>query len=503
MKPRATFLFLISVFSLLLAAALYFPENGILLGNNLRLQFFSRKDLVNGAGNGYVNINPLLEHQQYLSDSVLTVLAQSNTTTYRAKGASTDSLLKSITRIEYPNNDSTILYPFFEALMNVQQTGSLIRIMHYGDSQIEDDRITSLLRNKLQTRFGGSGAGLVPVSQPYPYSFSMRQSNSSNWRRFAGFGRRDTAIKHSRYGALASFYSYRSPGGPALRDTMGAWVRFRSASTSYTNTRSFYQCRIFYGQNRQPFLNEIYQDGKRIDAEFFPSAKRLHVIRWNLDRPAKDITLTFKGQSSPEIYGVALDGQSGVAVDNIPMRGCSGLFFTSLDEQLIRDMYRELNVKLFILQFGGNFVPAGLPNFNGYERWFEKQLRLIRKVCPDAAILVMGVADMSEKDKTKYVTNPNVLKVRDALRTAAFHNGAAFWDTYEAMGGQNSMPSWVFADPPLASADFVHFNLRGARTIGGMFYNAFILDYNRYENQVMLLRKNDMNASFPTADIAF
>jgi hypothetical protein len=71
------------------------------------------------------------------------------------------------------------------------------------------------------------------------------------------------------------------------------------------------------------------------------------------------------------------------------------------------------------------------------------------------------------------------------------------------MGGQNSMPSWVFADPPLASEDFVHFNTRGARTIGALFYNAFILDYNRYENQVMLLRKNDMNASFPTADISF
>ena len=503
MKPQGILLFLVSVFTLLLAGALYFPENGILLGNSLQLQFISKKDLLSGVGTGYANINPLLRHQQYFSDSVLTVLARNDEGGLNVPGASSDSLLKSITRIEYPDNDSTVLYSFFESLMNSKQTGHLIRIMHYGDSQIEDDRITSLLRNKLQSRFGGSGAGLVPVTQPYPYAFSMRQSNSSNWKRFAGFGRRDTTIKHRRYGALASFCSYRSTGNASGPDTVGAWVRFRSAPTSYANTRSFNQCRVFFSQNREPFMNEIYQDGKRVDAEIFPSAKRLKVIHWNLDTPAKDITLMFKGESSPEVYGVALDGMSGVAVDNIPMRGCSGLFFTSLDEQLMRDMYRELNVKLFILQFGGNFVPAGLPNFEGYERWFEKQLKLIRKLCPEAAILVMGVADMSQKDKTRYVTNPNVLKVRDALRTAAFHNRAAFWDTYEAMGGQNSMPSWVFADPPLASGDFVHFNLRGARTIGGMFYNAFILDYNRYENQVMLLRKNDMNASFPTADISF
>ncbi len=503
MKPQATFLFLISVFTLLLAGALFFPENGILLGNNFRIRFISKNDLVAGTPTRYADINPLLNHQQYLSDSVLTVLARDNESATKIRGASSDSLLKSITRIEYPGNDSTVLYSFFESLMKAKQSGRLIRIMHYGDSQIEDDRITSLLRNKLQNRFGGSGAGLVPVAQPYPYFFSMRQSNSANWKHFAGFGRRDTTVNHRRYGALASYCSYKPTGNASSPDTAGAWVRFRTAPTSYANTRSFYQCRVFYGQNREPFLNEIYQDGKRVDAEFFPSAKRLRVIRWNFDTPAKDITLTFKGQSGPEIYGIALDGRSGVAVDNIPMRGCSGLFFTSLDEQLMRDMYRELNVKLFILQFGGNFVPAGLTNYAGYERWFENQLKRIRKLCPDAAILVMGVADMSQKDKTRYVTNPNVLKVRDALRQAAFRNGAAFWDTYAAMGGQNSMPSWVFADPPLASADFVHFNIRGAKTIGGMFYNAFILDYNRYENEVMLLRKNDINATSPTADISF
>jgi hypothetical protein len=42
------------------------------------------------------------------------------------------------------------------------------------------------------------------------------------------------------------------------------------------------------------------------------------------------------------------------------------------------------------------------------------------------------------------------------------------------------MPSWVFANPPLASSDYVHFNERGARVLAEMFYNAFIHDYNLY-----------------------
>ena len=64
---------------------------------------------------------------------------------------------------------------------------------------------------------------------------------------------------------------------------------------------------------------------------------------------------------------------------------------------------------------------------------------------------------MSMKERNRYVSYPNIEKVRDALKQASFSAGAAYWDMFEAMGGRNSMPSWVFAQPPLASTDFVHF----------------------------------------------
>jgi hypothetical protein len=61
---------------------------------------------------------------------------------------------------------------------------------------------------------------------------------------------------------------------------------------------------------------------------------------------------------------------------------------------------------------------------------------------------------------------------------------AVYWDMFEAMGGRNSMPSWVFADPPLASSDFVHFNVRGSKIIAQMFYNSLIYEYNLYKTNV-------------------
>ena len=110
----------------------------------------------------------------------------------------------------------------------------------------------------------------------------------------------------------------------------------------------------------------------------------------------------------------------------------------------------------------------------------EDRVDKLKTLVPDLSIIVIGMADMSVKEKDQFVSYPNLENTRDALRNAAFQADCAFWDMYAAMGGYNSMPSWVFAQPPLASTDFVHFNERGARVLAEMFYNAFMHDYNSY-----------------------
>ena len=82
-----------------------------------------------------------------------------------------------------------------------------------------------------------------------------------------------------------------------------------------------------------------------------------------------------------------------------------------------------------------------------------------------------------------YKDYPGIEPVRNALKNAAMESGFAFWDLYEAMGGYNSMPSFVHADPPLASTDYIHFTALGVNLVAEMFYNALMLEYNRYLSQ--------------------
>jgi hypothetical protein len=139
-------------------------------------------------------------------------------------------------------------------------------------------------------------------------------------------------------------------------------------------------------------------------------------------------------------------------------------------------------------------VPYIADNYRYYERWYYRQIVRIRELCPGASVLVIGIADMSVKNGEKYESYPNLDKVIYAIKSAAFRAGAAFWDMQKAMGGKNSMPVWVNADPPLATSDYVHFNKRGSVVVAQMFYNAFIYEYLLFEEtrnkQEMTLQKH-------------
>ncbi|MFN3316157.1 MAG: hypothetical protein ACK40K_05045, partial [Raineya sp.] len=60
-----------------------------------------------------------------------------------------DSLQNSI-QIQYPDGNTQALHLFFRSLQNLEnQENQLYRVLHYGDSQLEGDRITATLRKNL------------------------------------------------------------------------------------------------------------------------------------------------------------------------------------------------------------------------------------------------------------------------------------------------------------------------------------------------------------------
>jgi lysophospholipase L1-like esterase len=262
-------------------------------------------------------------------------------------------------------------------------------------------------------------------------------------------------------------------------------VRFNTASTPYPRAKKFESATLYYGPTESP----VHATAALGDSAFsirLTGSNPVNAITWNTSTPTSELSLNFSAKESPLFYGISLaQRHGGVLVHNIAMRGGSGTVFHQIDRDALREMYKQCHTGLIIMQFGGNVMPyiEDEQACVDYGRWFYNQLMILKGTCPGASIIVIGPSDMSIKTEDYYQTYPLLESVRDALRDAALKAGAGFWDMYEAMGGKNSMPSWVVANPPLAATDYTHFSPRGARTIAEMFYKSLILEYDKHLSQ--------------------
>ncbi len=486
--PKKILIFFLLTGAFLLPFVLFMPEEGIKAGP-FTLKMISAGKILGRDTVHYADITGITENIENI-DSLPDVLDISAADTVAAPEAEKDTvkasasdLAASVYRLNHNETGRRNLMKFFGLLKSGAAKKQQIRVLHYGDSQIEGDRMTSYIRNKLQGKFGGYGPGLLPALQPYDSYFSVVQTNTGNWERHTTFGKPDPAVDHNRYGVLAAFSRFApiTPDSVEFHDSIvyTASVEFSESKLAYSKVRKFRKLSVLYGHSHRKVRVVISCDGIEAVRDSLEKDVDYKMFTHIFPDYVNNVKIEFSGYDSPDIYAIDLSDVTGVETDNIGMRGSSGTFFTRMDRQHLQKMYRDLNVKLFILQFGGNVMPYVKDSaaVESYGRWFYSQLTALKRMAPDAAFVVIGPSDMSLKDGENYVTYPFLPLVRNALRDATVKAGCSFWDMYSAMGGYNSMPSWVRADPPLAGADYTHFTPRGAKLIANMFYNSLMVEF--------------------------
>ena len=389
-----------------------------------------------------------------------------------------------LNRLEFGNNSAAILHPFFAKLQSAASGKHSVRILHYGDSQIEGDRMTAYIRNRLQDRFGGFGPGLISFFNVYNTN-SFLQSRSDAWKRFTHFGSISPSVKHKRYGAMNAFARFTPVSNDSTwksRPVTEAWVEIGKSKSAYSYAQTFNRVRVFYGNCKGHVDVDVYNNGELIHSDTLIPDGAMHVMELSFASTPEKLKYVFKGKDSPDFYGFSLEGAYGIGVDNIAMRGDGGIFVTRSDMNNLKLFYNQLGADLFIMQFGGNAVPS-IKTEEGaasYAARFGAQLRALKNLVPDAVIIVIGPSDMANKINGEWQTWPILPTLIEKMKAETFKAGAAYWDMYRAMGGQNSMLSWVKDN--LAGPDYTHFTPKGARYVSEMFYEALIYEYQKYKN---------------------
>lgn len=359
---------------------------------------------------------------------------------------------------------------FWATAENTATSGRVVRIMHYGDSQIEMDRISYQLRAYMQQHFGGGGPGMLPF-RTIIASTSVSQSASGSLTHLASFG--DSTVVRSRGNYGPMMQCFRMAGNASV------FVKASSNPKTDDRLKHFSRIRLVYNDRSGNFKATLSEKKKnRYNTSFSSKKSGVGSMLWSLDSAATAFNITTSG--SADLYCITVDNGPGVAVDNIPMRGCSGSQFTSVDKNLLSQAYAQLDVAMIILQFGGNSVPylKGNKSISTYCNTMGKQIDYIHHCCPKAKILFVGPSDMSTSERGKLQTYPMLPTLIDSLRVTANRHGAAFWSIYHAQGGWNSMVAWK--KQGLAGSDYVHFTPKGAAIMGERLSTAFDNSYHLY-----------------------
>ena len=374
---------------------------------------------------------------------------------------------------------------FFEALEN-EKDSSIIRVAHYGDSQLEGDRITCYLRKRFQQKFGGSGVGFVPFVD-IAKNVNLSSSNSENWTRYTVFHHR---FYNSFYGLSGTVFKFKkyviNDSIPTnIADSIGlknykifpnAIIDFSLAG--YVNYQTI---SLMYGHSSENCILNVYDNKARtkIYTDTLKASESLNIHKLKVPLSLLNFRLEFISNNSPDFYGLLVDSKNGVQVDNYAIRGHSGDGLMLINSDYLAHQIEMLNTKLIIFQFGANVVPYITTDkeCTWLEGVYYNLFMKFKKAAPNASILVIGAGDMATTINGEEVSYPIIPKIRTAQKNAAIKAGCAFWDLYELMGGNNSILTW--SSKKLAALDG-HFSGKGQEIIGNQLFNSLMIEYDLF-----------------------
>ncbi len=367
--------------------------------------------------------------------------------------------------------NTSVLSGFFKKLDQTRKKkpGAITRIAHYGDSSIATDLITHTVRRKLQKQFGDSGHGFILIargSMPYAHRDIMHRPNEL-WTLRQIVARQDSS----------GLYGY---GGVSFQAQPGAYASFATRpEPPVGNTVSKFL--VYYRQQPRggDFTIRVDRDEKQVVSTQGEPDDAVKTVQVNDDEHRFDIS---HRRGLVELYGAALERDTpGVIYDSMGLVGARMNRLLNWNKKHLKRQLELRKPDLLILGFGGNEADDSLRKNQNREGEIRKVIQMFRKADPNLPCLLFAPLDQAERTKRgNYTTMKAIPHIVEAQKAAAAAEGCAFFNTYEAMGGQDSIVAWYRQRPRLALSDFRHATPEGYEKIADMFFAALMKAYEEY-----------------------
>lgn len=390
----------------------------------------------------------------------------------------------------------------------------LVRVAYFGDSFIEGDILTSDLRHLLQSEYGGKGVGWVDIEHIASGFRRTVRLSASGW---AAHHSNDSHGKGYRASCAGISGNYFIPA-------VTGWVKIETQNNVYGKELSeadvatvFYSAggglnltlainggeeKVVSGSsampsNPAPVYDTMYVPTDSVD-EYGDTIMKKVVVKREVQpavssAPVDSAILTekvvgpvrsieLKAHGSSRFYGVAFDGHHGVAVDNFSTRGSDGSFISALPVSTLRQFARVRSYDLIVLHFGLNVASAKVKDYSYYTRRMIMAVNHLKQCFPSASILIVGLGDRDQRGADGgFHTMSGVKELVAYQRKMAADTHVAFWNLYEAMGGDGSMAK--MKENKQANLDYTHINFAGGKHLAQLLFDVLMNGKSNYDKR--------------------
>ncbi len=450
-KVADTFLFTLLVVSGLLA--LHFLPSVSIGGKTLR-----QVDIL-------ADLRPDMSDDAMLADSAQMILPP------LPKPVFVDSCKQGVTCIEdYADSTGCGMGFFYEALEKRAELGRPVRIAYFGDSFIEADILTADLREMLQERFGGCGVGYVSLTSPIS---GFRPTVEHSFEGWTSHTVTDSVGFDRSCQDLSNRYFSASPG---------ASVTLKGVR-KYASLLDTCAVSAFYFRSPDSVRVSALVNGKQSSVFNLPGDSLLRTVsvkgkigsvKWTVEDADENATF----------YAATMDPKEGIVLDNFSTRGSSGQQLMGVPAALLKQYNRLRTYDLIILQYGLNVASEKGVDYNYYKTPMKRVVNYFKKMFPQASMLIVGIGDREYKTNTGELrTMPGVRNLIRYQQALAAETKSAFWNMYEAMGGEGSIVKMANNKPPMANYDYTHINFRGGKHVAKMLFDALVYGQEQYERR--------------------
>ena len=370
--------------------------------------------------------------------------------------------------IEDPSGHA--LDKFYARLLRTKkkEAGAITRMLHYGDSVLTSDYISGTMRRKMQAEFGDAGHGFILAAKPWDWYFhnDIVQGASAGWSSSRITGPFNADLKYGLGGVSFT-------GSPGARSWYGT-----SAGQTYGKKVSRFD--VYYLETPTGGEVELKADGKSEKFTTKGDSKASRVKSFAV--PDGEARMHLKVLSgSPRIFGVALERDvPGVVYDSLGANGGRGELLGAMDAGHWKEQMDLRDPALVMLHYGTNESETGMASREAYEKTLRAVIEKVKSAAPKASVLVVAPLDRAEKNAAGAMhTKPIIKKLVECQKKVAGEAGVGFWNTYEAMGGEGTMATWVRKG--LAGSDLTHPSPQGAEILGDLLYKAITSGFEAWQ----------------------